>query len=60
MKIALAGYKKEARLSQGVTHDEDAELISFLLNKGLNVVSAIWNDPETDWKSFEVVIIKSP
>ncbi|WP_185289975.1 RimK family alpha-L-glutamate ligase [Chryseobacterium lactis] len=60
MKIALAGYKKEARLSQGVTHDEDAELISFLLNKGLNVVPTIWNDPETDWKSFEVVIIKSP
>lgn len=60
MKITVVGYKKEARLSQGVANDEDTDLINFLKEKGLDVVSSIWNDENVDWRSFDVAVIKSP
>ncbi|MDM1553891.1 hypothetical protein PYS58_16270 [Chryseobacterium indologenes] len=60
MKITVVGYKKEARLSQGVANDEDTDLISFLKEKGLDAVPSIWNDENVDWSSFDVAIIKSP
>lgn len=60
MKITIVGYKKEARLSQGVANDEDIELINFLKGKGLDVVPTIWNDENVNWSSFDVAIIKSP
>lgn len=60
MKIAVAGYKKEARLSQGLTNDEDTDLINFLKDKGLDVIPTIWNDEHVDWSSFDGVVIKSP
>lgn len=60
MKITVVGYKKEARLSQGVANDEDTDLINFLKEKGLDVVPSIWNDENVDWSSFDVAIIKSP
>lgn len=60
MKITIAGYKKEERLSQGVANDEDTELINFLIQKGLDVAPTIWNDKSVDWSSLAVAIIKSP
>lgn len=60
MKITIVGYKKEVKFSQGVTNDEDADLTSFLKNKGLDVVPTVWNDENVDWKSYDVAIIKSP
>lgn len=60
MKIAIVSYKKQEKFAQGVTNDEDADLISFLTRKGLNVVSTIWNDKNVDWNSFNIAIIKSP
>ncbi|MCT2406495.1 hypothetical protein NZD88_02870 [Chryseobacterium antibioticum] len=60
MKIAIVGYKKQEKFAQGVTNDEDADVLNFLTDKGLNVVSVIWNDDHVDWNSFNVAIIKSP
>ncbi|MDN5396490.1 MAG: hypothetical protein L0G39_19285 [Chryseobacterium sp.] len=60
MKIALVGYKKQDKFAQGVTNDEDADLLHFLTEKGLDVVPAIWNDEKVDWSRFHVAIIKSP
>ncbi|WP_291879832.1 hypothetical protein [Chryseobacterium sp.] len=60
MKIAIVGYKKQERLTQGVTNDEDADLLKFLTGKGLDVVPVIWNDENVDWTIFNVAIIKSP
>lgn len=60
MKITVVGYKKEARLSQGVANDEDTDLINFLKEKELDVVPSIWNDENVDWSSFDVAVIKSP
>ena len=60
MKIALVGYKKQEKLTQGVANDEDADLLHFLIGKGLDVVPVIWNDDNVDWTGFNVAIIKSP
>lgn len=60
MKIAIVGYRKEEKFAQGVTNDEDADLIEFLKGKGLDVVPTIWNDENVAWNSFDVAIIKSP
>lgn len=60
MEIAIVSYEKHGKFARGVTNDEDAELIAFLRDKGLNVVSTIWNDTKVDWSGFDVVLIKSP
>lgn len=59
MKIAMATYDKQEKFDQGLTTDEDADLLAFLTRKGLHVVAAIWNDPSVDWGSFDGVVIKS-
>lgn len=59
MKIAIVSYKKQEKFVQGVTNDEDADLITFLRGKGLNVVFTIWNDKNVDWSNFNVAVIKS-
>lgn len=60
MKIALVSYKKQEKFAQGVTNDEDTELLNFLTGKGLDVVPVIWNDNHVDWSTFNVAVIKSP
>lgn len=60
MKIAIVSYRKQEKFAQGVTNDEDIDLLIFLTHKGLDVVSIIWNDDKIDWESFDVAIIKSP
>lgn len=59
-KIALVTYKKQEKFNQGVSHDEEADLIKFLKGKGLDVISCIWNDSTVDWSIFNVALIKSP
>ncbi len=60
MKIAFVGYQVQEKYLAGIGHDEDADLLGFLREKGLDVRAVIWNDEQVDWKSFEVVVIKSP
>ncbi|ERJ58132.1 ATP-grasp domain-containing protein [Sphingobacterium paucimobilis] len=60
MRIALVGYQKQEKFAQGVDRDEDTDLLLFLESKGLEVVTAVWNDHGVDWAAFNVVVIKSP
>lgn len=60
MKITLVNSRKEEKFTQGVTNDEDKDLIDFLTSKGLDVVLTIWNDDDVDWSKFDVAVIKSP
>ncbi len=60
LKIALISYKKEEKFNQGISNDEDADLIQFLTEKGIAISSCIWNDSQVDWSAFNVAIIKSP
>jgi glutathione synthase/RimK-type ligase-like ATP-grasp enzyme len=59
-KLAFVGYKAQEKYLQGVTNDEDADVLTFLKAKGLQIDFVIWNDESIDWNSYDVVIIKSP
>lgn len=60
MKIAFVGYKPQLKYAQGVTNDEDSELLSFLAQKGLDITPVIWNDPGINWPAYNLVLLKSP
>jgi glutathione synthase/RimK-type ligase-like ATP-grasp enzyme len=58
MSIALVSYQSK-KITQSHL-EEDLLLSQFLETKGLVVKRAVWNDPQIDWKQFDVVILKSP
>lgn len=59
-KIAFVSYASQEKYLQGVSSNEDLELLNFLSDKGLDVTSVIWNDPTVNWQGFDAVVIKSP
>lgn len=60
MKIAFVGYKVQEKYLTGTSSDEDTDLLVFLTGKGLDITAVVWNDEDTNWNNFDVVIIKSP
>lgn len=60
MKIAFVGYKIQEKYTQGVSNDEDTELLTFLNKKGLDVTPVIWNDKNIYWTVYDLIILKSP
>ena len=60
MKIAYVTYRKQARYTAGTTYDEDASLLSYLLDKGLDIESVIWNDAGVNWTQYSTAVLKSP
>jgi glutathione synthase/RimK-type ligase-like ATP-grasp enzyme len=60
MKIAYIGYKVQEKYAQGVSNDEDSELLFFLQQKGLQIDAVIWNDDTINWKNYDIILIKSP
>lgn len=60
MKIAYVGYKVQEKYLQGISNDEDSELLLFLQEKGLQIDFVVWNDETIIWKNYDIVLIKSP
>jgi len=60
MRIAYISYVKQERYTQGLTVDEESEVLEFLKGKGLDVHSEIWNDAQVDWQQYDVAVLKSP
>jgi glutathione synthase/RimK-type ligase-like ATP-grasp enzyme len=60
MKIAYVSYKVQEKYTQGVSNDEDSELLFFLQQKGLQINFAVWNDDTINWGNYNVILIKSP
>jgi len=60
MKIAYISYDKQVNYTAGLTQDEEAVLLNFLIEKGLDIEKVIWNDPGIDWSVYPVAILKSP
>lgn len=60
MKIAYVGYKAQEKLTQGVSNDEDSELLFFLQQKGLQIDFVVWNDDTINWGNYNLILIKSP
>lgn len=59
-KIAYVGYKIQEQYNHGVSNNEDEDLFNFLVDKGHNIATVIWNDESVEWNNFDVVILKSP
>jgi glutathione synthase/RimK-type ligase-like ATP-grasp enzyme len=59
MNIALVTYQDKGTYSS-IPDNEDNQLLQFLQLKGLKIEKAIWNDPQVDWKNYDLAIIKSP
>lgn len=59
MKVALAGYKAEQKYHQEVYNKENAELMDFLVKRGLDVTPVIWNDTAVNWGIYDLVVLKS-
>ena len=60
MKIAYIGYNTQEKFTQGVSNDEDSELLIFLQQKGLDIAFLVWSDDTIDWKNYDLILIKSP
>lgn len=53
-KIAIATYEKLPDLTEN-----DRLLIPILIEKGFEVNAEIWDNPEVDWSSYDIVLIRS-
>ncbi len=59
MNIAYICYKNIGTFDSPV-EDEESVLFDFLTNKGLHIHKVIWNEPNVDWKSYDLALLKSP
>ena len=60
MNIALVTYLDKGAYDSATVENEDDKLLNFLKEKGLNIEKVIWNDPNANWKSYDLAILKSP
>ncbi|SMB94292.1 conserved hypothetical protein [Hymenobacter roseosalivarius DSM 11622] len=60
MNIALVTYQPVGKYTGAGVEQEDALLTSHLQSRGHQVTAEIWSDPSVDWRSYEVVMLKSP
>lgn len=59
MKIALVTYQDNGHY-HSLSANEDAMLVNFLSQQGLNLEKVIWNDKTINWKDYDLAILKSP
>ena len=59
MKLALVTYEDEGKYP-GEGAMEDARLINFLVQKGLDIKYEFWTDEKVNWQQYEAIILKSP
>ena len=58
--IALITFRQYEDFFEGVDVNEDDQLIAFLQQKNLHLKSVAWNNPDINWKQFDLIILKSP
>lgn len=54
LRIALVTYSALPEL-----FDDDAPLLVALTARGAAPVAAVWDDPDVDWSSFDLVVVRS-
>jgi glutathione synthase/RimK-type ligase-like ATP-grasp enzyme len=61
--VAIATCVRVASAAAGADWDglerDDFQLIKSLRRRGIKAVHAVWDDPEVDWQSFALVVIRS-
>ena len=58
--IALITFHQYEDFFEGAEVNEDDRLIAFLQHKNLNVTAVSWNNPDINWKQFDLIVLKSP
>lgn len=53
-RIALATCNHHPNLA-----DDDVPVLEALRERGIDAVAAVWDDPEVDWSSFDLVVVRS-
>lgn len=60
MNIALVTYLDKGAYASPTVENEDDKLLIFLKSKGLQLEKVIWNDPQVNWETYDLAILKSP
>jgi glutathione synthase/RimK-type ligase-like ATP-grasp enzyme len=60
MKIAYITYSGALKYAKANDFNENEDLFPFLQNKGLDITSEIWDDPQVDWAKYDVALLKTP
>lgn len=60
MKIAFITYNGSVKYSGANGFDEIQDLLPFLQNKGLHIQSEIWDDPDVDWQTYDIALLRMP
>jgi len=60
MNIALVTYNDNGAYHNQTSENEDDLLINYLQRKEFTIEKAIWNNPEVNWESYDLVLLKSP
>lgn len=53
-RIALATCNHHPNLA-----DDDVPVLEALRERGIDAVAAVWDDPEMDWSTFDLVVLRS-
>jgi len=60
MKIAYITYNGSEKYLPANNFNEVEDLLPFLQRKGLDITAEIWDNPGTDWKKYDVALLKTP
>lgn len=60
MKIAYIIYSGTEKYLPENNFNEVEDLLPLLQSRGLDITAEIWDNPETDWKKYDVALLKTP
>ncbi|ADQ19161.1 hypothetical protein Lbys_3513 [Leadbetterella byssophila DSM 17132] len=60
MKFAFAVYQVQHKYNNGTVRDEDADVLTYLQQKGLPIEKVVWDNPNIQWTHYKAVILKAP
>jgi len=60
MKIAYIIYSGVVKYEAANGFNEYTDVLPYLQNKGLDITSEVWDDPNVDWTKYQVALLKTP
>lgn len=60
MKIAYIKHSGPINYTAANGFNEGTDLLPYLQNKGLDITAEIWDDPNVNWKQYDVALLKTP
>jgi glutathione synthase/RimK-type ligase-like ATP-grasp enzyme len=60
MRVAFITYDGSVKYSAANGFDEIQGLLPFLQGKGIAIQAEIWDDPNVDWQTYDVALLRMP